>query len=192
MVAPRGTPGPQTAFWENALARVVETEEWKRMLEDDVLTPHFLKSAETKAYLNAQYEELRRALAALGTKKSWVVHGFDGLDEITLADKTTVAEAANGCVRTFEIEPADLGLGRASLESVRGGDAENSARIIREVIGAERRDEARDLVVINAAAGLFVGGRAADLNEARHQAEKSIDEGAAHAKLDELIKATNE
>ncbi|MGI8917756.1 MAG: anthranilate phosphoribosyltransferase [Pyrinomonadaceae bacterium] len=137
-------------------------------------------------------EPVARALAALGTKKSWVVHGFDGLDEITLADKTRVAEAANGCVRTFEIEPEDFGLRRASLKSVRGGDAENSAQIIREVLGAERRDEARDLVVINSAAGLFVGGMAADLNEARRQAEKSIDEGAAHAKLDELIKATNE
>ncbi|HET6668857.1 MAG TPA: anthranilate phosphoribosyltransferase [Pyrinomonadaceae bacterium] len=137
-------------------------------------------------------EPLARVLSALGTKNSWVVHGLDGLDEITLADKTAVAEASNGGVKTFEIEPRDFGLRRASLESVRGGDAENSARIILEVLGGERRDEARDLVVINAAAGLFVGGMAGDLNEARRQAEKSIDEGAAYAKLDELIRATNE
>ncbi len=137
-------------------------------------------------------EPLARALALLGTKKSWVVHGFDGLDEITLADKTTVAEASNGSVRTFEIEPEDFGLRRGSLEALRGGDAADSARTIRKVLEGERRDEARDLVVINAAAGLFVGGMAADLVEARRQAEKSIDEGAAHAKLDELVKATNE
>jgi anthranilate phosphoribosyltransferase len=137
-------------------------------------------------------EPLARTLAALGTKKSWVVHGFDGLDEITLTDKTMVAEASNGSVRTFEIQPEDFGLGRASLEALRGGDAADSARTIREILEGKRRDEARDLVVINAAAGLFVGGIAADLIEARRQAEKSIDEGAAGAKLDELVKATNQ
>ena len=137
-------------------------------------------------------EPLARALALLGTKKAWVVHGFDGLDEITLADKTTVAEASNGSVRTFEIEPEDFGIRRGSLEALRGGDAADSARTIRKVLEGERRDEARDLVVINAAAGLVVGGMATDFVEARRQAEKSIDEGAAHAKLDELVKATNE
>jgi anthranilate phosphoribosyltransferase len=136
-------------------------------------------------------EPLARTLAMLGTKKSWVVHGFDGLDEITLADRTMVAEASNGSVRTFEIAPEDFGLRRVSLESLHAGDAENSARILREVISGERRDEARDLIVVNAAAGLFVGGLAADLNDARAQAEKSIDGGAARAKLDELVKATN-
>ena len=137
-------------------------------------------------------EPLARTLAALGTKKSWIVHGFDGLDEITLADKTTVAEASNGSVRTFEIAPEDFGLRRVSLAALRGGDAADSARTIREVLVGERRDEARDLVVINAAAALFVGGMAAGLSEARRQAEQSIDEGAAQAKLDALAEATNE
>ena len=137
-------------------------------------------------------ELLARTLAALGTTKSWVVHGFDGLDEITLANKTMVAEASNGNVRMFEIEPEDFGLRRASLGPMRGGDAANSARTIREILEGERRDEARDLVVINAAAALLVGGLAGDLVEGRRQAEKSIDCGAARAKLDELAKATNE
>lgn len=137
-------------------------------------------------------EPLARTLGALGTKKAWVVHAFDGLDEITLANKTTVAEASNGSVRIFEIEPEGFGLKRASLASVRCDDPPSSARTIREVLEGERRDAARDLVVINAAAGLFVGGMAADLDEARRQAEKSIDEGSASAKLDELVKATNE
>jgi anthranilate phosphoribosyltransferase len=136
-------------------------------------------------------EFLARALAELGTNKSWVVHGFDGLDEITLADKTIVAEASRGEIRMFEIAPEDFGLRRASLESVRCDDAESSARTIREVLAGGRRDQARDLVVINAAAGLFVGGLAADLVEARRLAEKSIDSGAARARLDQLVKATN-
>ena len=137
-------------------------------------------------------ESLARALAKLGTNKSWVVHGFDGLDEITLADKTIVAEVSPGEIRTFEVAPEDFGLRRASLESVRCADAERSARMIREVIAGKRRDEARDMIVINAAAGLFIGGQAGDLIEARRLAEESIDGGAAHAKLDQLVKATNQ
>jgi anthranilate phosphoribosyltransferase len=136
-------------------------------------------------------ESLARTLAKLGTNKSWVVHGFDGLDEITLADKTIMAEVSPGNIRMFEVAPEDFGFSRASLESVRCADAESSARMIREVIAGKRRDEARDLIVINAAAGLVVGGQAGDLIEARRLAEGSIDGGAAHAKLDQLVKATN-
>jgi anthranilate phosphoribosyltransferase len=135
---------------------------------------------------------LAHTLAALGTKRSWVVHGLDGLDEITLASKTLVAEATTDGVRTFEIGPEDFGLRPASLATLRGGDPEDSARTIREVISGERRDAARELIVINAAAALFVGGAAANLAEARCQAELSIDEGAAQTKLDELIRATNQ
>ena len=137
-------------------------------------------------------ESLARALAKLGTNKSWVVHGFDGLDEITLADKTITAEVSPGNIRMFEVAPEDFGFRRASLESVRCADAESSARMIREVVAGKRRDEARDLIVINAAAGLFVGGQAGDFIEARRLAEESIDSGTAHAKLDQLVKATNQ
>lgn len=137
-------------------------------------------------------KSLALTLAKLGTNKSWVVHGADGLDEVTLAAKTIVAEASRGEIRMFEIAPEDFGLGRASLESVRCDDPESSAHTIREVLAGGRRDEARDLVVINAAAGLFVGGLAADFVAARQLAEESIDCGAASAKLDQLVKATNE
>lgn len=137
-------------------------------------------------------EPLARTLAALGTERAWVVHGLDGLDEVTLANRTMVAEARDGNVQTFEIGPEDFGLKRARLGAMRGDDPGNSAHTIREILEGKRQDEARDLVVINAAAGLVVGGLAADLNEARRQAELSIDSGAARTKLAELIKATNE
>ena len=137
-------------------------------------------------------ETLARTLAMLGTKKSWVVHGSDGLDEITLTGKTFVAEASAEGISMFELAPEDFGLRRRSLESVRCDDPESSAQTIRQILDGERRDEARDLVVINAAAGLFVGGMASDLNEARLLAEQSIDSGAARAKLNDLVKATNE
>jgi anthranilate phosphoribosyltransferase len=140
----------------------------------------------------ALIEPLARTLALLGTRRAWVMHGSDGLDEVTLTGETFVAEAFEGEVRTFEIEPEDFGLRRSRIEHLRGGDAEANARIIVEVLKGARRDEARDLVIANAAAALFVGGRAADLLEAARLAARSIDSGAAHDKLAGLIEATNQ
>ena len=107
-------------------------------------------------------EPLARVLAALGTERAWVVHGMDGLDEVTIAEKTFVAEAHDGEVTTFDIEPEDFGLERAPLDDLRGGDPEANARIIRAVLAGERRDAARSLVLANAAAALVVGGEARD------------------------------
>lgn len=142
----------------------------------------------------ALVERLARTLSLLGTTRAWVVHGSDGLDELTLAGKSFIAEAGRGGgVRTFEIEPEDFGLERAgALEHLRGGDAETNARIISGVLRGERRDEARSLVVMNAAAALFVGGAARDLSTAARLAEQSIDTGAAHYKLNRLIELTNQ
>jgi anthranilate phosphoribosyltransferase len=136
-------------------------------------------------------EPLARALGQLGAERAWVVHGADGLDEVTLADKTFVAEAASGSIKTFVIEPCDFGLERASLEHLRGGDAEANAQIIRQVLTGERRDEARSLVVANAAAALYVGGAADILDQAARLAEESLDSGTAQAKLESLVEATN-
>ena len=139
----------------------------------------------------ALIEPLAQTLALLGTEHAWVVHGRDGLDEITITDSTFVAEAKNGEVRTFEIQPEDFGLERTSLEGLRGGDAEENASIIRSVLSGDRRDAARSLVLINAAAALFVGSAARDLREAMRLAGESIDSARASEKLDELIRITN-
>jgi len=120
-----------------------------------------------------------------------VVHGLDGLDEVTLADKTMVAEAHDGSVKKFELAPEDFGLQHTSLENFAAGDAAASARIIQEVFSGKRRDAARDLVVANAAAGLFICGAAKNLREAARLAAASIDEGSVAAKLAELVRATN-
>ncbi|HEY0099425.1 MAG TPA: anthranilate phosphoribosyltransferase, partial [Pyrinomonadaceae bacterium] len=136
-------------------------------------------------------EPLARTLAALGTERAWVVHGRDGLDEITISDKTFVAEASGGLVHTFHIAPEDFGIERARLDELRGGDPEMNARIIRSVLGGERRDAARSLVVANAAGALYVGGAAATLHEAAELAARSIDSGAALDKLRRLAEATN-
>ncbi|MEA2175788.1 MAG: anthranilate phosphoribosyltransferase [Blastocatellia bacterium] len=140
----------------------------------------------------ALVEPLARTLAQLGTERAWVVHGADGLDEVTIANHTFVAETDRGNVKTFLIRPENFGIKRATLDHLRGGDAAANARTILEVLTGARRDEARSLVIANAATALLVGGFGADLREAAELAAQSIDSGAAHAKLEELIKATNE
>lgn len=142
----------------------------------------------------ALVEPLAHTLSALGTERSWVVHGSDGLDELTLTGKSFVAEAARGCeVKSLEVEPEDFGLKRqGSLEHLRGGDAGMNARIIRAVLAGERVDEARSLVIMNASAALFVGGTAQDLTSAARLAERSLDSGAAEDRLNRLIAATNQ
>jgi anthranilate phosphoribosyltransferase len=135
-------------------------------------------------------EKLAHVLAALGTERAWVVHGEDGLDEITLAGKTHVAEAHDGEVRTFEIEPGDFGFEVRTLDHLRGGDTEANARIVSAVLEGSRKDEARALVIMNAAAALYLGGAASDLREGAKLAANAIDSGAAREKLDLLIDAT--
>jgi anthranilate phosphoribosyltransferase len=132
-------------------------------------------------------EQLARTLSLLGTERAWIVHGNDGLDEVTLADKTLVAEASNGEVRMFEVAPEDFGVERVALEGLSGGDAEDNAAIIRSVLSGARRDAARALVVLNAASALHVGGQAESLREGARLAEHSIDSGGAQAKLEGLI-----
>ena len=140
---------------------------------------------------SALVEPLALTLAALGTKRAWVVHGRDGLDEITISDLTLVAEADGGRVRTLEVAPEDFELPRGRLDKLRGGDAEENARIIRDVLAGTRRDAARTLVLANAAAALFIGGMAETLPQATQLAARSIDEGNAFAKLEQLIAASN-
>lgn len=136
-------------------------------------------------------ERMASVLAALGTERAWVVHGQDGLDEITLAGKTHVAEANDGKVRTFEIAPGDFGFETAALDHLRGGDTEANAHIVRSVLDGSRQDEARALVIMTAAAALMLGGSARDLRDGAGLAAKAIDSGAAESKLRMLIEATN-
>jgi anthranilate phosphoribosyltransferase len=136
-------------------------------------------------------EPMANTLALLGSERAWIVRGNDGLDEITLADSTVVAEVSRGKVNLFEIGPHDFGRARGSLANLGGGDARKNAEIIRDVLSGERRDGARELVVINAAAALLIGGKAGDLTQAASLAEESIDSGGALLKLDQLVRATN-
>ena len=136
-------------------------------------------------------EKLAHVLSELGTERAWVVHGEDGLDEITLAGKTHVAEAHDGEVKTFEIAPRDFGIEVGPIEHLRGGDAEANAEIVSAVLAGERNDAARALVIMNAAAALFLGGAATDLREGAKLAAHAIDSGEARRKLELLIEATS-
>jgi anthranilate phosphoribosyltransferase len=147
----------------------------------------------------ALLEPVARTLARLGVEKAWVVHGSDGLDEITLAGETTVAACpgkSNGdaAVEIFVISPQDFGLEPRSLHDLRGGGPQENARLIRAILDGEKRERAavaRDLVIANAAAALYVAGMAGDLLAAAALARRSIETGQAAAKLDALVRETN-
>jgi len=135
-------------------------------------------------------EPLANVLKNLGSESAWVVHGSDGLDEITSAGSTYVAALENGGVRTFEIMPEDVGVARAIPDMLRGGDAEQNARALLDVLKG-KKGAFRDVALMNAAAGLVVAGRAKDLKQGFALAAKSIDSGEAEGRLDRLIAVSN-
>lgn len=136
-------------------------------------------------------EPMAKALALLGTERAWTVHGADGLDEITLTNETFVAEISGGKIKTFKLSPEDFGVQRGKIEQLKAETPDQSAKIIREVLESNRRDEARSLIVLNAAAALVVGGIAKEPMQAARLAEQSIDSGSARIKLERLIQTTN-
>ena len=136
-------------------------------------------------------EPIAQALALLGRKKAWVVHGSDGLDELTLNGSTQIAEVSGNKVRNFQLSPADFGLQSAAIKHLRTDSPKNSAQIIRDILDSNRRDEARSLVVMNAAAALLIGGKSDNPMQAARLAEQSIDSGSARIKLDRVIQTTN-
>ena len=136
-------------------------------------------------------EPLANVLKNLGSESAWVVHGSDGLDEVTSAGPTYVAALENGAVRTFEIAPEDVGVARAMPEMLRGGDADQNARALLDVLKG-RKGAFRDVALMNAAAGLIVAGRAKDLKQGFVLAAKSIDSGEAEGRLDRLIAVSND
>ncbi len=131
-------------------------------------------------------EPLAQVLNNLGCEAAYVVHGSDGLDEITISGPTSVAALENGVVRTFEITPEEVGLKRAKAEALRGGDAEHNAKALMGVLKGER-GPFRDVAVLNASAALVVAGKAKDLKDGVALAQKSIDSGEAEGALERLI-----
>jgi len=142
-------------------------------------------------YAGALVEPLAAALGRLGGERALVVHGEDGLDEITTTSPTRAAWLAGGAVRPLALDARDVGLPRARLADLRGGDAGENAEIARRVLAGERGPR-RDLVLANAGAALWVAEAAPDWAAGVARAAASLDSGAASAKLDALVRASNE
>jgi anthranilate phosphoribosyltransferase len=127
----------------------------------------------------------------LGSEHAWVVHGADGIDEISTTGYTKVSECRTGAVNTFYIHPADFGIPKAVPSSLVGGDAAANAAIVRAVLDGER-GAPRDIVVFNAGAALFVSGRTTTVRAGITLAEAALDEGAARATLEQMVRASQE
>jgi anthranilate phosphoribosyltransferase len=134
--------------------------------------------------------KLADALAMLGIHRALVVHGADGLDEISISASTRIAEVREGKVWTYEVEPEEFGLARAPLDSISGGDVRENASLIRGILEGEKSAR-RDIVLLNAAAALVAAGRADHLREALPAAASAVDSGAAREKLAALVAFTN-
>ena len=130
------------------------------------------------------------ALHQLGTTHAWVVHGADGLDEVSSTGPTKVAALADGAVREFTIAPADIGIDQVSIDALRGGTPDENAASLRGVLTGDTGPY-RDVVLLNAAAALVGGGHEETLNTAAERAADSIADGRAMAALDRLVAITN-
>jgi anthranilate phosphoribosyltransferase len=135
-------------------------------------------------------ELVARSLALLGTERAWVVHGADGLDEISTTGYTKVSECRDGAVNTFYLHPSDAGVPKAAPEALRGGDAAANAAIARRVLAGEP-GAPRDIALLNAAASLLVAGVAPTIEDGLARAADAVDRGAAAAALDRLVRVSN-
>jgi anthranilate phosphoribosyltransferase len=135
-------------------------------------------------------QPVAEVLGRLGSEHAWVVHG-DGLDEITTAGATHIAELKDGKVRAFTLTPEEVGLKRAAMSDLKGGDPKENAARLRALLGGET-GPLRDVVLLNAGAALVVAGRVKKVTEGMALAAKSIDDGKARLALDRLIAITND
>jgi anthranilate phosphoribosyltransferase len=152
--------------------------------------PAGVKRQMVGVFARAWIEPLAEVLAALGTERAWVVHGSDGLDEITTSGPTYIAELVNGKVRTFTVAPDEVGLKQSDSGDLKGDDAEHNAKALREVLDG-KPGPFRDVAVLNAAAGLVVAGKAEKLVDAVKLTQKALDSGEAKKRLDRLVAVSN-
>jgi anthranilate phosphoribosyltransferase len=138
----------------------------------------------------AWVEPLAHVLKELGHERAWVVHGADGLDELSTTGPSMVAEVHHGEVRRFEVTPADAGLPESSIDDLKGGDAERNAHVMRAMLDGEH-GPFRDIVIMTSAASLVISDKADNLKAGAAMAAESIDSGAARRSLERLVSITN-
>lgn len=135
-------------------------------------------------------EPLAQVMCNLGVKRAMVVHGLDGLDEISMTAPTYVCEVNNGWVKSYEITPEDFGLTRCTMQELKGGDPHENATILRRILAGEKSPK-RDAALINAASALYISGKYDSLQVAFDKATQTVDSGAALAKLNQFIEQSN-
>jgi len=152
--------------------------------------PAGVKRQFTGTFSSQWVEPMAHVLQRLGSERAWIVHGSDGMDELTTTGPSLVAELKDGAVSTFEINPADAGIPVASAEDLKGGTPEENAAAIRALFSGEK-GPFRDIVLLNAAGALIVAGKVDGLSEGVAMAADSIDSGKAKAALDKMVEITN-
>ena len=152
--------------------------------------PAGAKRQMTGAFALSWLEPMAEVLRNTGSERAWLVHGSDGLDELTVTGPTTVVELSEGAIHRFEVTPEDAGLPRHPAQALKGGDPETNARALREVLKGAR-NAYRDIAVLNAAASFVVAERAPNLKEGARLAQLMLDTGAAAKTLDNLVKHSN-
>lgn len=130
-------------------------------------------------------------MRTMGATRAMVVHGSDGMDEITVTGKTYINEIRNGEILEYEIDPKDYGINYASIEDLRGGDGAENAKITRAIFDGTEKGAKRDIIILNSAAGIYMGGKASSYAEAVDIARAVIDSGKALKKLNEFVEYTN-
>jgi anthranilate phosphoribosyltransferase len=149
--------------------------------------PAFVQGQVLGVYDGMLTRTLAQVMLKLGAKRAMVVHGRDGLDEITTTRETIVSEVKDGVIRNYILNPRDFGIPPSKPEEIAGGDSSYNARIILDVLQGKKGPQ-RDVVVLNSAAALYVGEVAEDMREGVHMAQNLIDSGAAYEKLKEFIR----
>lgn len=155
-----------------------------------VANPASVKQILIGVFSPAWLEPIAETLKGLGTTRAWVIHGSDGLDEITTTGPTDVVSLDNGTIRRFQVTPEEAGIARAAPNALTGGEPEHNARALSAVLAGEKTPY-RDIAVLNAAAALVIAGKARDLKDGAMQAAAAIDAGKVRAVLEKTIAITN-
>lgn len=154
--------------------------------------PSRAKNMVVGVYAPALTRKVATAMTRLGVERAFVVSGEDNMDEITLTGATTLSEIKDGVVSTYQITPEQFGMKRVSLEELRGGDGMENAKITKNILLGREKGAKRDIVLLNAGATLYIGGVAETIESGVKLAADAIDSGAAYAKLEELIRVSNQ
>jgi anthranilate phosphoribosyltransferase len=158
-----------------------------------IVNPAGVRHQVVGVYSEVLLDPVVKVLRNLGHKSAMVVHGADSMDEITVTGKTVVAELKDGMVKKYQFDPLDLGIKRRNISELKGGrTAKENARIFRSILKGEEKEAKRDIVLINAAAAIYVSETSPDLREALERAVESLDSGKALSKLEELAKITKD